>query len=134
MRRRTLLRIARKLSKPWKPISPGLPPYPHPIPLQLAHVAQWFHAMSDIRRLHILEFLSRRDRFVTELSDLMEIPQSSITFHLKVLKDSGLVEEFRDRRRKYYSLREDTLGHLVAVVQRVGPGKHVGTCLLTCCR
>ena len=89
MRRRTLLRIAKKLSPPWKPIPPGLPRFPHPLELQLAHVAQWFHAMSDTRRLHLLEFLSQRDRSVTELRDLTEIPLSSVAFHLKVPSSTG---------------------------------------------
>ena len=134
MRRRTLLRIAKKLGKPWKPIAPGLPPFPHPLPIQLAHAAQWFHAMSDIRRLLILEFLSQRDRCVTELRDLMDIPQSSVSFHLRVLRESGLVRESRDGRWRYFSIREETLGYMVALALKVGPRKHVGTCVLTCCR
>ena len=131
---RTLLRIARKLGKPWRPIQPGLPRFPHPLALQLAHVAQWFHALSDTRRLHILEFLSQRERSVTELHDVTGIPISSVSFHLRVLRDSGLVDESRDGRRKYFSIRGETLDDMATLTHKVGPGKHVGTCLLSCCQ
>jgi len=134
MRRRTLLRIAKKLPPRWRPIGPGLPRAPHPLPIQLAHVAQWFHAMSDTTRLHILEFLSQQDRFLTELRDLTDAPQSSIAFHLKVLRESGLVRAYRNGRRKYYGLHGETLEHMIAFTRKMGPGAHVGTCLLDCCR
>ena len=82
MRRRTLFRIAReRWPKAWRPRREGVPPLPHPVPIQLVHVAQWFHAMSDTTRLYILEFLSQRDRSVTELSELTGAPQPSVSFH-----------------------------------------------------
>src|SRR6266699_393689 len=51
MRRRTLLRIAKKLPR----CGPGLPHLPHALPLERAHVAEWFFAASDITRLYILD-------------------------------------------------------------------------------
>lgn len=130
MRRRTLLRIAKRLPR----IRPGLPHLPHPLPIEMAHVAQWFHAASDTTRLAILEFLSQRERCVSELREVLGAPQSTISFHLKVLRQSGLVDERRDGRSKYYRLTGETLDLMIAVVQIVSPGKHVGTCPLSCCR
>ena len=43
-------------------IRPGWPIGPHPLPVQIAHIGQWYHAMSDLTRLSILEFLSQRER------------------------------------------------------------------------
>lgn len=134
MSRRSLLRTAKNLPKHWRPLRARLPRLPHPLPFQVAHVAQWFHALSDTTRLDIVELLSQRDRFVTELCRVTDAPQSSIAFHLKVLLDSGVVRSYRDGRRKYYGLREDTMEDLVTFARLLGPGKHVGTCPLTCCR
>ncbi|SRR6266566_3335736 len=130
MRRRTLLRIAKYLPRK----RPGLPHLPHPLPIEMARVAQWFHAASDTTRLAILEFLSQRERCVSELHEVVGGPQSSISFHLKVLRDSGLVRERRDGRWKFYSLGGETLAEMIAFIQIVSPGKHVGTCPLSCCR
>ena len=129
MRRRTLLRIAKKLPR----CGPGLPHLPHALPLEMAHVAEWFFAASDITRLYILELLSQRERCVTELHEILGAPQSSVSFHLKVLKAAGLVGVQRDGRRKYYGLEGDTLTHMIAFARIVSPGKHRGTCVLSCC-
>lgn len=130
MSRRALLRIAKK----WPHCRTGLPHFPHALPFEMAHVAQWFHAASDITRLHILELLSQRERCVSEIQEILDAPQSSVSFHLRVLRDSGLVQEHRDGRRKYYGLRGETLEHMIAFTLIVGPGMHKGTCPLDCCQ
>ena len=100
----------------------------------MAHVAQWFFAASDITRLYILELLSQRKRCVTELYQILGASQSSVSFHLKVLKTSGLISEYRDGRWKYYGLRGDTLEDMIAFARIVGPGGRKGTCALSCCQ
>jgi ArsR family transcriptional regulator len=130
MRRRRLLRIAQKILRNRE----GLPRGPHPLPIEMARVAQWFHAASDTTRLAILQFLSPRERCVNELQQVLDAPQSSISFHLRVLRESGLVRERREGRWKYYSLRGETLKDMMAFTQVVSPGKHAGTCALSCCQ
>ena len=129
MTRRHLIRIAHALPR----CRPGLPHLPHALPVEMAHVAQWFFAASDITRLYILELLSQRERCVTELHEILGAPQSSVSFHLKVLKAAGLVGVQRDGRRKYYGLEGDTLTHMIAFARIVSPVKHRGTCVLSCC-
>jgi len=130
MRRRRLFLLATRLGR----AGPGFRRRPHVLSLDRAHVAQWFHTLSDTTRLGILEFLSQRDRSVSELTEILDAPQSTISFHLKVLKEAGVVSEHRDGRWRYFSLRGDTLEHMVAFVGTVSPGAHRGTCALTCCR
>jgi ArsR family transcriptional regulator, arsenate/arsenite/antimonite-responsive transcriptional repressor len=130
MTRRTLLRIAKKMPR----CRPGLPHLPHALPVEMAHVAQWFHAASDVTRLAILELLAQRDRCVTELREILGAPQSSVSFHLKVLRESGLVRAYRERQWKYYGLRGETLDHMIAFTHIVSPTKHRGTCALSCCQ
>ena len=130
MRRRTLFRLSKKLPR----LRPGLPRLPHPLPIDMVGVAQRFHALSDTMRLGMLEFLSQRERCVSELQQLLDVPQSSVSFHLKVLRESGLIRERRDDRWKYYGLNGETLDDLVAFIQVVMPGKHAGTCPLACCQ
>jgi len=130
MTRRHLIRVARKLPH----CGPGLPHLPHALPVEMAHVAQWFFAASDITRLYIIELLSQRERCVTELHEILGAPQSSVSFHLKVLKAAGLVGVQRVGRRKYFGLEGDTLKHMIAFALIVSPEKHRGTCALYCCR
>jgi ArsR family transcriptional regulator len=129
MHRRMWLRIA----QPWPRQRPGLPHLPHALAPQLAKVAQWFHAASDTTRLYILELLAQRDRSASELYEILAVPRSRISFHLKVLVESGLIRAHRDGRWRFYGLNGETLSHMTAFIEIVSPGRHVGTCPLTSC-
>ena len=81
-----------------------------------------------------MELLSQRDRCVTELDQVSEIPHASVVFHLKVLRESGLITECRVGREKYYSIQEETLAYMAQITRKLGPEQHRGTCPLDCCR
>lgn len=112
----------------------GLPRQPHPLAPQLAHVGQWFHAMSDPTRLYIIELLAQRERSAGELHEITFVPRSGISFHLKVLTESELVSVHRDGPWRFYSLRGETMLHMIEFTRTVLPGAHVGTCPWTCCQ
>ena len=63
-----------------------------------------FHALSDETRLAVLEMLRSGERCVCDLQDALDAAQSRLSFHLKVLKDAGLVHDRRQGRWSYYSL------------------------------
>ena len=68
-----------------------------------------FHALSDATRLDALGMLREGERCVCELQDRLDVAQSRLSFHLKVLKDSGLVEDRKEGRWSYYSIVPDAL-------------------------
>ena len=63
-----------------------------------------FHALSDATRLAALDMLRDGERCVCELQDELGVAQSRLSFHLKVLKDAGLVEDRREGRWSYYTI------------------------------
>lgn len=71
-----------------------------------------FHALSDPTRLEIVDLLRHGERCVCELVDALDAAQSRLSFHLKVLKEAGLVADRRDGRWVYYTLDTDALGEL----------------------
>ncbi|MGE5178600.1 MAG: ArsR/SmtB family transcription factor [Bacteroidota bacterium] len=71
--------------------------------------AAQFHSLSDPTRLRILEILRSGERCVCELTEQLELGQSLLSFHLKTLKDAGLVRDRRQGRWTYYTLHEDGL-------------------------
>lgn len=74
--------------------------------------AQLFHALSDQTRLSILQRLRFGERCVCELTDALEAAQSRLSFHLKVLKDAGLVTDRREGRWMYYTLNAEALAEI----------------------
>jgi DNA-binding transcriptional ArsR family regulator len=63
-----------------------------------------FNAVAEPRRRDILNFLAMQERSVTEIVDAMEMEQPSVSKHLKVLKDVGLVEVRREGRQMLYKV------------------------------
>ena len=78
--------------------------------------ARWFRALGDETRLKILERLSEGEQCVCDLTDALESGQSLMSFHLKALKDAGLLRDRREGRWVYYSLERGALDELVEFV------------------
>jgi ArsR family transcriptional regulator len=101
----------------------------------LRRAAELFHALSDDTRLAILEMLRGGERCVCELQDELDAAQSRLSFHLRVLKDAGLVTDRREGRWSYYSIAPEALGevHDIAVVLQPGKGALRVLRQRTCC-
>ena len=79
--------------------------------------ARLFHALSDETRLAILDCLRACERCVCELTDHLDAAQSRLSFHLRVLKEAGLVSDRREGRWMYYTLNPDALNEAAELVQ-----------------
>jgi ArsR family transcriptional regulator len=77
--------------------------------------------------------LSHGERCVCELMDALDVAQSRLSFHLKTLKEAGLVKDRREGRWVFYSLRGEVLEEIAAMAAAVKPGSHVGSCARACC-
>ncbi len=72
---------------------------------ELREIARYFSVLKDIRRLRILVTLSStKEMTVTELARVLHISQPLVSFHLRPLRDHGLVRMRRAGREAYYSL------------------------------
>lgn len=74
--------------------------------------ARLFQALSEPTRLAILQRLRFGERCVCDLTDSLDAAQSRLSFHLKVLKDAGLVTDRKEGRWMYYTLNTDTLAEV----------------------
>ncbi len=61
-----------------------------------------FNAVAEPRRRDILNFIAMQERSVSEIVDALEMEQPSVSKHLKVLKDVGLVDVLREGRQMLY--------------------------------
>ncbi len=77
--------------------------------LNIYRASRQFHALSDATRLSILQRLRFGERCVCDLTDALDAAQSRLSFHLKVLKDAGLVTDRREGRWMYYTLSAQAL-------------------------
>jgi DNA-binding transcriptional ArsR family regulator len=68
-----------------------------------------FNAIAEPRRRHILEFIAGEERSVSEIADALALNQPSVSKHLQVLYDVGLVTARRDGRKTMYRTKADQL-------------------------
>jgi ArsR family transcriptional regulator len=67
-------------------------------------------ALADATRCRTLFVLERQELTVSELCAVLQLPQSTVSRHLKTLADAGLVVSRRDGTSRYYSLAPDDRG------------------------
>jgi ArsR family transcriptional regulator len=80
--------------------------------LKRERAVQLFHALSDETRLGILEKLRGGEQCVCDLQDGLDAAQSRLSFHLRVLKEAGLVSDRKEGRWSYYSIVPESLTEL----------------------
>ncbi|CAN5693862.1 metalloregulator ArsR/SmtB family transcription factor [soil metagenome] len=84
----------------------------NPAAADTALILQRLKAISDEKRLQILMQLAAGERCVCDLTDALDAGQSLLSFHLRTLKDAGLVTDRRAGRWVHYSLNGDALADL----------------------
>jgi ArsR family transcriptional regulator len=68
--------------------------------------AKVFKAFCDEKRLAILELLRNGEKCACVLIDQMEIGQSSLSYHMKILCESGIVESRQEGKWTHYKISE----------------------------
>lgn len=90
-----------------------------------------FRALSDPTRVRILELLRGGELCVCELMASLNIRQSLLSFHLKTLKNTGLVIDRKDGRWVHYSINWrglEELEELISVLRSPTEGTTPGCC------
>lgn len=89
--------------------------------LNPADAARLFQALSDPTRLGILVRLRGGERCVCDLQDDLEAAQSRLSFHLRVLRDAGLVTDRKEGRWVYYTAVPERIEELERMLSRLKP-------------
>ena len=76
-----------------------------------------FKALADKNRLRILKMLQCKKMCVCELSAALGITRPSVSRHLSLMKDAGLVQDERNGQWIDYSLCTDTINEYASVIQ-----------------
>lgn len=95
--------------------------------------ARLFHALSDGTRLSILQRLRFGERCVCDMTDALDAAQSRLSFHLKVLKEAGLVADRREGRWMYYTLNPETLSEIAEVIDGLASAPSPAEIRSGCC-
>jgi ArsR family transcriptional regulator len=83
--------------------------------------------------LDILARLREGEQCVCELTDILKAAQSRLSFHLKVLKDAGLIRDRAEGRWVYYALNEGALEEVEELIRTFKKAAKAGRSANRCC-
>lgn len=72
------------------------------------------HALADPARFRIVEAMKAGECAVGDIVERMDIQQSGVSRHLRILADAGIVQMRPDGQKRLYSLRWDAFDQLEA--------------------
>lgn len=75
-------------------------------------------SLGNSRRLEILQLLKNRRLNVTEMVQMLGLPQPNLSQHLSVLRQHGLVKISKDGQKVYYSLADNKITKAVELIHQ----------------
>ncbi len=79
----------------------------------LYDLAELYRVFGDSTRIKILYALLENELCVQEISDLLNLSQSSVSHQLRILKDAKLVRFRREGKSMFYSLDDDHVRSII---------------------
>lgn len=89
--------------------------------LDIPRIAQLCNALADEARVEIIARLLEGEKCVCDLTDALATGQSRLSYHLRVLKDAGLVSDRREGRWAYYTLERDAFVEVEGLLASLRP-------------
>lgn len=91
-------------------------------PDQAAAIAPMFKALGDPARLRLMSLIaSESEACVCDLADAFDLSGPTISHHLRVLREAGLVDSDRRGTWVFYRARPEALRQLEALLRVAGP-------------
>ena len=87
----------------------------------LQSLSRLFRLLNDTNRLRILFAIGKETRSVSEIMEETSLPQTLVSFHLRPLRESGILTTERKGAFIYYSLSEPKLIDLLVSLCGVSP-------------
>ncbi|HEY3247232.1 MAG TPA: metalloregulator ArsR/SmtB family transcription factor [bacterium] len=85
---------------------------------QVEQRASALQALGDETRLKMVQLLARHDSLcVCEIQEAFELGQPTVSHHLKILREAGLIDSQRRGKWAYYALRREALHDVAQHIQ-----------------
>ncbi len=81
--------------------------------------ARVFKAFCDEKRLRILELLQSGEKCACVLMEQLDMPQSTLSYHMKILCDSGIVDSRPEGKWTYYKISEKGSNEAIVLLKEI---------------
>jgi DNA-binding transcriptional ArsR family regulator len=80
-----------------------------------------FQVLAEPRRREVLSLVAERELTAGEIAQRFDVTRQAVSQHLRILLESGLIQERRDGARRWYSARPEGLEEVRAYVDAMWP-------------
>ncbi len=87
-----------------------------------------FKALSDVNRLKIIDMLSCGELCICDLIEGLELSQPTISHHMKILKQAGLVRSNKNGKWTIYSINKDVFEDVAEFIKYISSFKQNCIC------
>lgn len=91
------------------------------------------HTLADPTRLRIVQRLAEGELCVCDLTEALETAQSRLSFHLKTLKEAGVLKDRRQGRWVYYALNSEVLEEMGSLLGSLATAPGTRVSATRCC-
>ena len=96
--------------------------------------AKVFKALCDERRQRILELLHTGEKCACVLTEKMGMPQSSLSYHMKILCDSGIVTSREEGKWTHYQISQEGSEKAIQLLKEItAASENIDGCR-NCCK
>ncbi len=81
--------------------------------------AKVFKALCDEKRLRILELLRDGEECACNLGEKLDIAQSSLSYHMKILCESGIVDSRQDGKWTHYKICKEGSSYAIELLRSI---------------
>ena len=96
--------------------------------------AKVFKALCDERRQRILELLHSGEKCACVLIEEMDMPQSSLSYHMKILCDSGIVTSWEEGKWTHYQISRQGSEKAIGLLKEITAVTENGEEEKRCCK
>ena len=96
-----------------------------------AETAEVFKAFCDENRIRILEMLQTGEKCGCKLLEELNVTQPTLSHHMKILCDSGIVEGRKEGKWTHYKISNDGRNNALKLLAKITSTKN--TCIEKCC-
>lgn len=96
--------------------------------------AKVFKALCDERRQRILELLHTGEKCACVLTEEMGMPQSSLSYHMKILCDSGIVTSREEGKWTHYQISRQGSEKAIQLLQEITAVTETTDSCVNCCK
>ncbi|ONI44877.1 transcriptional regulator [Candidatus Epulonipiscioides gigas] len=87
--------------------------------METFYVAKIFKSLCDENRVAIIELLKTGDKCACEIAESLNIAQSKLSYHMKILCESGLVESWYIGKWTYYKISQSGINTAISILQNM---------------